>query len=105
MYPVNEGSQGERFDALFRAYGDACGAPEPSANFMPQLWQKIEARQTFSFFFRRVARGFVTAALAASLGMAIYLSSPRNAAVNSTTYVDVLADNRANDVPDLFETA
>ena len=41
---------------------------------MPQLWQRIESRQTFSFFFGRVARGFVTAAVAATLAMAVYLS-------------------------------
>jgi hypothetical protein len=104
MYPVNEDSQGERLNALFRAYGEACVPPEPSANFMPQLWQKIEARQKFSFFFGRVARGFVTAAVAASLAMAIYLAVPRNASVYATTYFDVLAASRA-DNPDLYETA
>ena len=104
MYPVNEGSQGERLNALFRAYGEACVPPEPSANFMPQLWQRIEARQTFSFFFGRVARGFVTAAVAASLGMAIYLASPRHSSVYTSTYIDVLAAHNA-ETPDLYETA
>lgn len=105
MYPVNDRSQDERLDALFRAYGEACVAPEASANFMPQLWQKIEARQTFSFFFGRVARGFVTAAVAATLGMAIYLASPRYSAIYSNTYVDVLAASHSGDTPDLYDTA
>ena len=104
MNPVNEGNQGERLDALFRAYGEACVAPEPSANFMPHLWQKIEARQTFSFFFGRVARGFVTAAVAASLAMAVYLATPRNSPAYTATYFDVLAASRT-DNPDLYETA
>ena len=104
MYPVNEGNQGERLEALFRAYREACIPPEPGANFMPQLWQKIEARQTFSFFFGRVARGFVTAAVAATLGMAVYLASPRYPAIYTSTYVDVLAASHA-DTPDLYETA
>ena len=104
MNPVNEGNHGERLDALFRAYGEACIAPEPSANFMPQLWQKIEARQTFSFFFGRVARGFVTAAVAATLGMAVYLTVPHHSSVYTNTYIDVLSAH-AGDTPDLYETA
>jgi len=105
MFPVNEGNQGERLDTLFRAYKDACVAPEPSANFMPQLWQRIESRQTFSFFFKRVARGFVTAAVAATLAMALYLSMPRSVGSYTSSYVEVLAASHGSDTPDLFETA
>jgi hypothetical protein len=105
MQPGNEGNHEERLDALFRAYSEACVAPEAGANFMPQLWQRIEARQTFSFSFGRVARGFVTAALAAALAMALYLSLPHRApALSGTTYVDVLAASRNADTPDLYET-
>jgi hypothetical protein len=103
MYPENEGREGQDLNALFRAYREACIAPEPSVNFMPQLWQKIETRQTFSFFFGRVARGFVTAAIAASLGMAVYLASPSPSLYNNT-YVDVLAASHS-DAPDLYDTA
>ena len=67
------GSDEERLEALFRAYRAACPDPEASANFMPQLWQRIEGRRTFSFFVRRMASGFVTAAVAATLLMAVYL--------------------------------
>ena len=105
MLPVNEGNQEERLDTLFRAYRDACVTPEPSANFMPQLWQRIESRQTFSFFFGRVARGFVTAAVAATLAMAVYLSVPRSSGSYSSTYVEVLAASHSADTPDLYETA
>ncbi len=105
MFPENQGSQEERLNALFRAYGDACVPPEPSANFMPQLWQRIESRQTFSFFFRRVARGFVTAAVAATLAMAVYLTIPRASSTYTSTYVEVLAASHNTDSPDLLETA
>jgi len=105
MLPVNEGNQGERLDTLFRAYREACVTPEPSANFMPQLWQRIESRQTFSFFFGRVARGFVTAAVAATLAMAVYLSVPRSSGSYSSSYVEVLAASHGADSPDLYETA
>jgi hypothetical protein len=72
---------------------------------MPQLWQRIESRQTFSFFFGRVARGFVTAAMAATLAMAFYLSVPRSSGSYSSTYVEVLAASHNMDSPDLDETA
>src|SRR5215831_7646347 len=104
MFPEDR-HQGERLNSLFRAYKDACVAPEPSANFMPQLWQRIESRQTFSFFFGRVARGFVTAAVAVTLAMAFYLAVPRNAGAYSSTYVEVLAASHNTDSPDLYETA
>ena len=43
-----------RFDNLLRDYREACPEVEPGANFMPGLWQKIEARQTVPFAMRRV---------------------------------------------------
>jgi hypothetical protein len=104
MFPENQ-NQDEHLNALFRAYGDACVAPEPSANFMPQLWQRIESRQTFSFFFGRVARGFVTAAVAATLAMSVYLTIPGASGSYSSTYVEVLAASHNADNPDLIETA
>jgi len=105
MFPVNKGNQEERLDALFRAYREACVAPELSANFMPSLWQRIESRQTFSFSFRRVARGFVTAAIAVTLAMTIYLAIPRYTSVLSNgTYVDVLAASHNSDNSDLYDT-
>ena len=48
MDPMRGNSE-EQIDALFRAYRDACPTPEPGPNFMPDLWQKIEARQTLGF--------------------------------------------------------
>jgi hypothetical protein len=105
MFPENPGSQEERLNALFQAYGEACVAPEPGANFMPQLWQRIESRQTFSFFFGRVARGFVTAAVAATLAMALYLTVPRGSSTYSSTYIEVLAASHNTENPDLIETA
>ena len=104
MFPANEGNQGERLDRLFRAYHDACVAPEPGVNFMPGLWQKIESRQKFSFAFRRVARGFVTAAIAATLVMAVYLAAPHNvSSVYTTTYIDVLDASHNAETPDIYE--
>ena len=83
----------ERLETLFRAYHSACELNEVSANFMPELWAKIERVQNATFSFQRIARGFVTAAAALSLALAAIgffptrLSSPSY----NTTYVDALA--------------
>ena len=63
MYQMH-GNEEERLDALFRAYARACPTPEPSAHFMPNLWTRIESRQSFTFSFRRMANALVTAAVA-----------------------------------------
>jgi len=99
------GSDDTRLDALLAAYRDACPDPEPSANFMPQLWQKIEARQQSSTVFGRLARNLVTAALALSgiLGLAVSLSHSRPAALPSESYVEVLAEDQARENLDYFE--
>jgi len=101
MYSTR-GSDDERLDNLFRAYRDACPTPEAGANFMPELWQRIEARQTVAFSFGRMASAFVTAALALSLALGIYLTRP---AVNSSyftqSYVEALDTN--DDTSDLLE--
>ena len=104
--PLHDGSREAHLDALLRAYAEACPAPEPSANFMPQLWQRIEARQRYSFFFGRIARGFVTAAVAVTLAMAVYLSMPRTrtSAFYSGTYIDALAASHPADASDLYDS-
>jgi hypothetical protein len=103
MYTPNHGSDEERLDALFAAYRAACPGPDPGPNFMPQLWQRIEARQSFSFFLGRIASGFVTAAVALTLAMAVYLYVPRStSAFYSESYVEALAAGHAEN-SDLYE--
>ncbi len=73
----NRGRNGEpeqELDALLSAYREACPDPEPSPEFMPGLWRKIEARQTFVFTLRRLSRALVTAAAIASLAMGVYVT-------------------------------
>jgi hypothetical protein len=91
-------------DALFRAYRKACPAPEPSPEFMPKLWSRIEARQSFTFSFRRMANAFLTAAVAASLALGVYTAIPHRAAPNPSSYasyVEALADANSIDTPDI----
>jgi len=96
------GSSEEQLDLLFRAYREACPTPEAGPNFMPQLWQKIESRQTLGFSLRRFASAFVTAAVAASLALGVYMAKTRTPAANASyysSYVEALA--AANDTPDI----
>ena len=98
------GNSDEQLDRLFRAYREACPTPEPSPNFMPQLWHKIESRQTLGLSLRRFAGAFVTAAVAASLALGVYMAMPRTATPNSTyytSYVEALAAANTIDTPDI----
>jgi hypothetical protein len=98
------GSDESRLDALFAAYREAVPDREPGADFMPQLWQKIEARDRVSTVFGRLAKNLVTAALALSilLGLAVSLSS-RVGPLPSESYVEVLADDQARQSLGYFE--
>jgi len=100
MYPMS-GRDDEKLNALFEAFRKACPDPEASPNFMPNLWMKIESRQRFSFSLTRMASAFVTAALAASLALGLYLSTPGNSGYYTQSYVEALSsqDNTA----DFFE--
>jgi hypothetical protein len=96
------GNDEERLDALFRAYRDACPVPEPSANFMPDIWSRIEARQSVTFSLRRMASAFVTAAVALSIAMSVYLALPHsNPNYYSQTYIEALADANPLDAPEI----
>ena len=106
MMDSMHGSDDRELDALFRAYHDACVVPEAGANFMPNLWARIESRQGFTFSFRRMANALTTAAVAASLALGIYMAIPRSASVDySQTYVETLAEANTTDSMDLVNPA
>jgi hypothetical protein len=100
---TKRGDENASLDALFRAYREACPDREPSANFMPELWRKIEERQRSVFFMGRWARALVTAAAVLSLGMAAYLYIPhgRNSVFSVESYVEALAATHTQDAPNL----
>ena len=106
MVPMEDGhteKDGAKLDALFRAYRAACPDRDPSANFMPNLWQRIEARQSFTYSFRRMVSGFVTAAAALTLALGVYMAIPRakTPANYSVSYLEALADANSLDTPDI----
>ena len=87
-----------QLDALFRAYHNACPVPEPGANFMPQLWQRIESRKHHGFSFRRMANALVTAAVAATICLGVYTTMRHSdTAMYSQSYVEALAEASAID--------
>jgi len=97
------GNDEERLDGLFRAYHAACPTPEASANFMPELWRKIESRQRVTFSFRRMASAFVTAAVALSIALGVYMSVPHTNPYSPQTYVEALAEANPLDTPDIVD--
>jgi hypothetical protein len=85
-----------RLDDLFHRYKTACPDVEPGVNFMPTLWQKIEARHSFWFLFSRLGRTFMTASAALCLLLLVlnFVSTPQSHL--APTYVDMLmADHTA----------
>jgi hypothetical protein len=93
-----------QLDNLFHAYRDACPDPEPSVNFMPHMWAKIEAREASSTVFNRVAKGLVTAALGASVLMGLLSASYTSqsaAASTDGTYIQALAVDHVSDLEPL----
>src|ERR1035437_5213128 len=101
---MKRSSDEEKLDALFGAYRAACPDPQAGVNFMPHLWERIEGRRTFGFLVRRMASGFVTAAVAATLAMAVYLYYPQaNNAYYTETYVEALADGHVSEMAEFSE--
>lgn len=90
----------DRLDALWVEYREATPDTEAGPSFMPQLWQKIEARriETTSVF-RRLAQICVMASIALALVMsAVLIPHGNNDEVfYSGTYVDILAAEHSND--------
>lgn len=102
MIDPMRGNDEERLDALFRAYRDACPTPEASANFMPNLWAKIESRQRYTFSFRRMANAMATAAVALSIALSVYMAIPHsNPNYYSQSYIEALAEANPLDAPEI----
>ena len=82
----------EQLGRLFRAYREACPDPEPSPEFTPGIWKRIEARQSFTLSLKHWTSAFVTAAAAICVAMAVYMTIPNGieSPIYTTTYVDTL---------------
>ncbi len=75
---------------------------------MPEIWNRIESRQNVAFSFQRMAKSLVTAALAASIALGVYLSIPHApvpSAAYAQSYVEALAEANSLDTPDVVGPA
>ena len=45
MIPMDQDRVNDKLNPLWAQYREACPDPEPTAGFMPQMWQRIEARR------------------------------------------------------------
>ena len=88
----------QKLDSLFAAYRDAVEAPDASADFMPKLWSRIEAKKNFVYRLKRMSQVAVAAALAACLlGGVLITPLSQHTPQIAGTYVDVLAEAHADD--------
>lgn len=98
MEPMFDQGSETKLDALFAEYRSAFPDPESGADFMPNLWRKIEARRVESVsVFRRLAQVCLVATVALTLAMALIIPKLQPDPVYSSTYVDVLDAAHVND--------
>ena len=82
----------DELNALFARYKAAVPDPDASGNFMPQLWRKIEARQTLMLRVRKLTQVFMGAAAAVCLLFAMVQVAPSGSRPEvHASYVDALA--------------
>jgi anti-sigma-K factor RskA len=101
MERMDQDRGGDQLDPLWAEYRQACPDPEPSATFMPQMWQRIESRRSAvcSSWFRLWAEIWLaaTVTLAIVIG-AILIPRFQEPPAYQASYVDVLAAaDSAND--------
>lgn len=94
----------DKLDGLWAQYREACPDPEPSAGFMPGLWQRIEARRVANVaVLRRIAQICVGATVALTILMGVVLIPQfEKVQVYNSTYVDVLAADHPNTYVDIL---
>jgi hypothetical protein len=102
--PISEGSDADnrQLDDLFLAWREACPDPEPSVNFMPTMWARIEAREASQSIFGNLAKTLVTAALGASVLLAFLASSyTQPVPAFDGSYLQALAADHVSDLEPL----
>lgn len=88
-----------RLSAFFAEYRSACPDPEPSADFMPAMWKRIEARRVATVsVFRHWAQACVmaTVALTILIGVVLIPRLQNDPAANSS-YVEALMSEHSSD--------
>lgn len=91
-------------DDLLAAYREACVPPEAGADFMPRLWERIEARRNrWTDSLWRWANGLAAAAAVTSLLFVLLQVFPAStySLTASRSYVELLAEEHGDDEFDL----
>ena len=88
---MHSAAQEKRLSELFVAYREACVVPEGSSDFMPGLWARVEARERSGNIFSRMAKGVVTAALAASVVIGLLVTFVESNQPLNGTYIEAVA--------------
>jgi len=79
-------------EMLFQAYRQSVPDPEASSGFMPKLWDRIEARRSFTLRLKRLSRVFVgSAAVLCVLIAGASVVIPSQGVEVHATYLDALA--------------
>jgi len=91
-----------RLDGLLKEYRGAIPDPEPSALFMPRLWERIEKQQSVTLGLSRLAPLYATAAavLCLVLGVALLALRPATSVAAERSYVEALADDESGEAPE-----
>jgi hypothetical protein len=93
-----------RLDALFQRYRVACPDVDPSANFMPIMWMKIESRRSFWFVFQKLAQTAMTACAALCLVLVLLnVYSASQVLLSIPTYTDALMAEHTAEQTDFTE--
>lgn len=89
-----ENDHDQRLDKLFLEYREACPDPEPAANFMPLMWQRIEARRSPVLQWVTMSRRALVGALALCLVLGFVMGSALSSSqFYQSTYIEALDDN------------
>lgn len=91
--------ENDRLQHLMARYREACPGVEPSANFMPRLWERIDARRGLSWRLRRYARVIATAAATLCFAFALVQLAPLTVnPMYERTYLEALEADHTPEV-------
>jgi hypothetical protein len=83
----------DELSRLFASYKTVVPDPEASANFMPELWRRVEGRKSILLRIKKLTQVFLAAAAALSIVFVTLLSVPAFTRPDgSGSYIEVLAD-------------
>ena len=86
----------QQLDELLRNYRAACPETDASANFMPSVWARIEARKKSDLWLVRWVNSFATAAALVVMGLGFLLYQNPNP-LPQRAYIEKLTDEISED--------